>query len=1248
MDPFETPMQNLSPQFVQEACIKLAKKLPPSRFESYYGVEARTKRAKLGDNNPLNYLLQLALSPSLNNPRKEDLYSNSEENLHYHSLLETDAHVQRAFQTFASNFPTAIWTCCSRRCFALVAVLSENTALFNAVLSIHNGANAIHEKLEGVDGLVRTRRRSHGRSSIAHGGKASPNTVTRSETDYKRVRRELRVYVAQCLPYLRGECKAPDGTPAPAKPFCIESICQLLGIQRNVLYRKIQGDACIIDNAGVRQRKFRRIGIRKGFVEINELSKFECGCDIPCFSGLDEDALQRLWNGFKAISAELSPEQKEHRYLMNQMFCPLTNTSVMVCNRAISQLYTISEELVASIRLLVHQTCKDPSIVDLPLREHGLKRYRERKHPLNRFPQEIIEQVEKHLDMILRPDPAAVDGTNTCRVYSPDVNTQEKLRKLIASNMKVDFRDVVISPTTLQRMVKSYLDKQGCRISFNQADHNACPMCKSYHCEILFLHYEKKQLSDKLSYYEQLPRPMSKETQARYNEIAMPLQEELTLKTLRDSAAVQELKRHNERDARIRGWLKRLTDHLRSKENSSRQKALKTSGIEPFGWCQRRNFALVTHQDDMTKVDLPHIVVDASADITRWRFDVNAHVNAVTGDCVVFSHEQGAGSKNASSIIETVLLDHIVTCAGENIKVVVSDNASVGKNWLSTVVFPQYLVDQGLADIVLIVFLENNHGKWLADMLFGQFQIRKRNSTILGVDGLLQEFESINRPASGRIRGYAINPLGCIDLAEVFASLGYDTKPPKEFGFKNRNVHFACACLPDARETLSPELKRLLVNALPKDAGMVRLCSEPPNSRPNEWRCFADRWIDVPAASRAIEVTVENTSPNQEAPLVIPLDKEFAAKGPGVVSKRTAEHVGFNGLRFRGKMSFPELEEGRYHCTREAWPPGLLRAGDPGYETESLRCAPENWLIRKPVRHYSDGSRNIKARYPPKNMLNALYVHGPRANHVSADSDELSHWIPTATYAEPPFPIEKRCSAAEALRSLTMTHDDISKPVHLLHVLRAIYEKMGDRESVKDTWLQKPATRATITALSQFKETLSILQKRDGIRPKPGVTLWQAFKEDASVQEKAEDEARLEAERETRTRDEITKDLFEMRMMRTSPERQAHLREDIESYNAAFQSFASGESTKRSVARQLADQQKQLGRRKAKILGKFFESWKLRPGALDRFYRIVEKDKLRHARDLKVYIEEVGHEFDKQHFLLPIQGPLPQQTHSSR
>lgn len=292
----------------------------------------------------------------------------------------------------------------------------------------------------------------------------------------------------------------------------------------------------------------------------------------------------------------------------------------------------------------------------------------------------------------------------------------------------------------------------------------------------------------------------------------------------------------------------------------------------------------------MTKVDLPSFVVEASADITRWRYDVEAHVNAITHAKDVYSHEQGSGAKNGSSIIENILLDHLLTCSGESVKIVVSDCASVGRNWLTTVCLPQYLVHQGLADVVLIIFLENNHGKWLADMLFGQLQKRRKRSTILGIDGLLQEFEKIRGEHGANIHGFAINPLSSVDFASVLRNLGYSETCHDDVGFNNRNIHFAGACTQDAKSRMYPYLKQLIGSCLPDDEGVVRLSSEPPNGRPQAQLPFDRRFLDVPVANmkKARSIPTPSTSINSVCatgvPLVIPLDAPFRASGVGVVS----------------------------------------------------------------------------------------------------------------------------------------------------------------------------------------------------------------------------------------------------------------------------------------------------------------------------------------------------------------------------
>lgn len=128
-------------------------------------------------------------------------------------------------------------------------------------------------------------------------------------------------------------------------------------------------------------------------------------------------------------------------------------------------------------------------------------------------------------------------------------------------------------------------------------------------------------------------------------------------------------------------------------------------------------------------------------------------------------------------MIESILIDHVLRCKGENIKIIVADNASVGKSLVTCIALPQYVVDQGLALLCRVVYLENNHGKFLCNMLFGQFQTKRRRTGIVVIYGLLSEFETV-RKTKVTVCGYAVNPLGFTEFVKMFENLGYETPPP--------------------------------------------------------------------------------------------------------------------------------------------------------------------------------------------------------------------------------------------------------------------------------------------------------------------------------------------------------------------------------------------------------------------------------------------------------------------------------------
>lgn len=70
----------------------------------------------------------------------------------------------------------------------------------------------------------------------------------------------------------------------------------------------------------------------------------------------------------------------------------------------------------------------------------------------------------------------------------------------------------------------------------------------------------------------------------------------------------------------------------------------------PCSWilCEgcRPNEAVITHQYAMSKVYLTYFSVDSSVNLTRFRYDITAHVDAVTDEAVVLSHERGVRKKD--------------------------------------------------------------------------------------------------------------------------------------------------------------------------------------------------------------------------------------------------------------------------------------------------------------------------------------------------------------------------------------------------------------------------------------------------------------------------------------------------------------------------------------------------------------------------------------------------------------------------
>lgn len=144
-----------------------------------------------------------------------------------------------------------------------------------------------------------------------------------------------------------------------------------------------------------------------------------------------------------------------------------------------------------------------------------------------------------------------------------------------------------------------------------------------------------------------------------------------------DAVTTDDSTRHVTRDAEIRKYLEQVIRSFRKKREDGANGGGALDGGASREWFSLHNQGMVTDHEAMSKVDLPYLVVEASMNMSRYRYDITAHVDNVTDNVNVFSNEQGQPPKGRSYIIESILVDHVLRCTGEDIKIVVADNASV-------------------------------------------------------------------------------------------------------------------------------------------------------------------------------------------------------------------------------------------------------------------------------------------------------------------------------------------------------------------------------------------------------------------------------------------------------------------------------------------------------------------------------------------------------------------------------------------
>ncbi len=175
------------------------------------------------------------------------------------------------------------------------------------------------------------------------------------------------------------------------------------------------------------------------------------------------------------------------------------------------------------------------------------------------------------------------------------INTHEKLVRWLLEGTCDDV-DASLHPWTMQRILHSYMEDKGLRLSFATNDHNACPNWKDISHAILLFHDEGKMILKHLV-----------ESHAQQSSDAVSLIRGLEITRFQEFETTAELQAHRKRHLNIR----KLLSHL------------------------------ITYFKVMRSLNIFSYIY-----ITRWRFDAGAHCCTITEDPVVFSHEQWDGPKN--------------------------------------------------------------------------------------------------------------------------------------------------------------------------------------------------------------------------------------------------------------------------------------------------------------------------------------------------------------------------------------------------------------------------------------------------------------------------------------------------------------------------------------------------------------------------------------------------------------------------
>lgn len=158
---------------------------------------------------------------------------------------------------------------------------------------------------------------------------------------------------------------------------------------------------------------------------------------------------------------------------------------------------------------------------------------------------------------------------------------------------------------------------------------------------------------------------------------------------------------------------------------------------------------------------------------------------------------------------------------------------------------------------------------------------------------------------------------------------------------------------------------------------MVRVCGSPPTKKPESELALQDRFVDVLFCKGhlgAESIVYCNTRTREYgAPFSIRIDHGFSVGADGVVSKKTIDDIGYNGVAFSRTSSCPGLSRYKQKLVRKTWQYDCFcRYGNSTVTNQNsvyLKCAPFRWILRRPNTNFKVSRGDYLPRYPSMTFI---------------------------------------------------------------------------------------------------------------------------------------------------------------------------------------------------------------------------------------------------------------------------------------